>query len=269
MTLDIHGFEHILKFREAFLNFLPATPLLPLVGAPGVFRMNALDSVNAAKLHALPAIVSLLMEESKSVDLNLAAGNIRVTVDNGLNPAAHHGVPVKAFPPRNSYQRAGSGKTYRDAQDCSMDCRGVGYGFDSGSNHPSVSQHQGPQQHNQHVAARSARRDPTSADSSGNASSDCRVARDARSRNGLTVTQPSAKAIGVVSIKRVLQLGHGASQASVVKLEGDHEAPAMQTKETEDAGRGTSVIIGVLSFESMRQGALAVSSLFLTDDTGA
>lgn len=233
--------------------------------------MNDLDSVKDAKLHALSAIVSALAGESKSVDLNLGAGNIRVTADNGFNPAAHHSVPVKVCPPCNSYQRSGSGKMYCDAYSCPMDCCGVGHGFDSGSDHPSVSQHQGPQQHHQHVAARSARHDPIS-----NASSDCRVERDARPSNGLTVTQSSAKPIRIVSIKTVLQLGHGASQASVIKLECDHEAPSnhqgsriMPTKEAEDAGRGTSVVIGVLSFESLRQGALAVSSLFLTDDTGA
>lgn len=249
--------------------------------------MNDLDSVNAAKLHALPAIVSALKKESKSVDLssdvpNLAAGNIRVTADNGGNPTAHRGVPVKAFPPHNSCQRAGSGKTYRDAQNCSMDCCSVGYGFDSESDHRSVSQRQEPQQRHQHVAPRSARRDPTSADSSGsraNASSDCRVPRDAGISKGVSMTQSSAKAIRIVSIKRVLQLGHGASQASVEKLnttgECDHEAPSshqgsrvIQTEETEDAGGETSVVIGFLSFESLRQGTLAVSSLFLKDDTG-
>ena len=40
-------------------------------------------------------------------------------------------------------------------------------------------------------------------------------------------------------------------------------------QEEEDGDGGASVVIGILSFESLRQGALAVSSLLLTDETGA
>ena len=44
---------------------------------------------------------------------------------------------------------------------------------------------------------------------------------------------------------------------------------AGEMQEEEDGDGGASVVIGILSFESLRQGALAVSSLLLTDETGA
>ena len=112
-----------------------------------------------------------------------------------------------------------------------------------------------------------------------------------RSASGTRLRTATAT-VTAVTVSRVLQLGHGATATCTPRSNGEHninsssstggEGPrwAPQSEGAEeresDAGGGVSgggaaeaeVVVGVLVFESVREGDVAVSSLFLQDETG-
>ncbi|CAM9135231.1 unnamed protein product, partial [Ascophyllum nodosum] len=268
----------------------------------GEVRLDPSARLIAARYQALPAIVAALEVGRKNEACSSGLPFFTTCRNGGTpgldHPAAHHGVSVEAIHRRNNCGDARSTGSCGYAHDISRLCCRAGCNIDCGVDKPVCSRREHHRVHPNHVGSRSERRyhasaHPASGSGSGSDSgSASTMASDRRNCNtssyftvekGSPVVPSSAgRTVGIASIQRVLQLGHGASQASGIRVNKTgwseqkaskiprqrQQKVAGEVQEEEDGDGGASVVIGILSFESLRQGALAVSSLFLTDETG-
>ena len=221
------------------LHHLDAT-----MSTAGEVRLDPSALLIAVRHQALPAIVAALEvgrenEACCRVAFSFFLPGINININTCRNggtpgidhPAAHHGVSVEAIHRRNNCGCARSTGSCGYAHDISRLCCRAGCNIDYGVDKPVCSRREQHQHHPNHVGSRSRRYHALAHPASGSGSDSGSTSNIASGRRncdtssyftiekGAPVVPSSArKTVGIASIPRVVQLGHGASQASGIRV---------------------------------------------------